>query len=131
MNTLLGIGELNWHRSERITDRYGSVGLFCGDKTIELNSAMELQGLTGKLICRVIEARKSPHIGDFMRGLFPETPEIGEELTLGEGIFFVEMNKDGFYVGLEPSDGRESDWLNPKNLYRAHSQTVSLHFVVN
>ncbi len=76
----------------------------------------------------MLEARKSEHIGDLFRGFFPETPEVGEEIILGEGSVFYMQEDDRIYIGLKPNDGREKDWLDPKKLYRAHAQYVELYF---
>ncbi len=35
---------------------------------------------------------------------------------------------DRTYIGLKPGDGRKTDWLDPKKLYRAHAQYVELYF---
>ena len=121
---LLGTGVLNWDRTERITDRYGAVHLSNqpeGGK--QLKFLMNLEGQKVALIAVVKETRESPHIGDFFRGLYPETPYVGENILLGTGTLFF----DEASVGLKPDDGRDSDWLNPKALYRLHYQTVELY----
>jgi hypothetical protein len=120
---LIGTGILNWPRFERISDRYGSINLNePGDVTIELSSVTGY----GQLVAEVKEIRQSRHVGDFCRELSPTTPTLGEILILGEGrVFFDDYNT----VGLKPADGRNSDWLNPKVLYRLHEQTVDLYFV--
>ena len=76
----------------------------------------------------MLEARKSEHVGDLFRGFFPETPEVGEEIILGEGSVFYMQEDDRIYIGLKPNDGRKKDWLDPKKLYRAHAQYVELYF---
>lgn len=122
---LLGTGVLNWDRGERVSDRYGSVKLYLSTKSDEtLLSYQGEVGQKGRLIASVIENRKSNHIGDFFHGFFPEKPEVGELIVLGEGVLFLENNA----VGLKPDDGREIFWLDPKMLYRAHFQTVELYF---
>lgn len=122
----LGTGRLNWHRGERITDRYGSVGLWpeTGEQTLALDEACA--GVRGRLVAVVIEARRSTHIGDLFRGLGPGDAKVGDRIELGIGTVFFESNDDCRYVGLRPDDGREHDWLDPEALYRAHSQTVEL-----
>ena len=128
---LIGTGILSWPRYERIGDRYGLVGLFPRDNEDEDALPMDivpLDGFKGQLIAKVLEARKSKHIGDFFRGFFPTTPEVGEEIILGEGTVFYEAVDDEIFIGLKPEDGRKTDWLDPEKLYRAHQQYVELYF---
>ncbi len=126
---LIGKGDLNWRRGERVSDRYGSVCLYelnptFPEETVKLN---RYEGY-GKLIAIIKETRKSDHIGDMFRGLHPSTPEIDEVIELGEGTIFYGVDEYGDMVGLKPADNREEDWLNPQSLYRCHSQTVELYF---
>jgi hypothetical protein len=79
----------------------------------------------GSLVAEVIATRKSTHIGDLFRGIFPSTPKLGARIVLGHGALFYNGNQ----VGLKPDDGRENDWLDPHSLYQAHDQTVRLIFV--
>lgn len=125
VGTVLGEGRLNWRPSERVSDRYGSVGLWERGKEVGefLPIAPVVEG-RGRLVAEVLEARQSSHMGDFFRGFFPETPEVGERIVLGEGLVFFEEG----HVGLYPEDERESDWLDPKMLYRTHDQDVRLIF---
>lgn len=129
MTVKLGEGFLNWHRAERITDRYGAIMLFKDANpeddanTIALTSVEE--STYGELFVVIKETRESHHIGDWARGLYPSTPKQGSRLSLGKGtLFFDEHNQ----VGLKPTDGRDHDWLNPRNLYKAHEQLVELYF---
>jgi hypothetical protein len=131
--TEIGVGTLNWNRGERIGDRYGAVGLWPGDESsIEVEYSLPLnlppEGKRGRLVAHVLATRESGHIGDLMRGLYPQTPEVGEIILLGEGTVFWEADKDGRRIGLRPDDGRDHDWLDPEALYRAHDQTVRLLF---
>lgn len=87
-----------------------------------------LDGVTGQLIAKVLKVRESKHIGDLFRGFFPTTPEVGEEIILGEGDVFYEVVEGEVHIGLRPRDGRKKDWLDPKKLYRAHAQYVELYF---
>lgn len=131
LKTSLGTGLFSWNRHERVSDRYGAVTLLDGnDKAIQAVPA-NLIGHKGKLIAEVRETRQSQHIGDFFRGLSPETPEIGESITLGTGTLFEEPaeGQANRAVGLKPEKRRESDWLNPKAMYRCHDQTVELFFL--
>jgi len=131
VGTVLGEGRLNWRTFERVSDRYGSVGLWeRGKEVVDHHYLGEILPIApvvegrGRLVAEVLEARQSSHVGDFFRGFFPETPEVGERIVLGEGLVFF----DEGHVGLYPEPHRESDWLNPEMLYRAHDQDVRLIF---
>lgn len=106
MRELIGQGVLNWNRTERVCDRYGAVHL---SETIDSEPPLALNqsfvGNYGKLIAVVTEARESRHIGDFFRGVFPETPGVDDEIELGEGTLFFE----GTEVGLMPADRRDPE----------------------
>lgn len=126
----LGTGILIWPTRERRTDRYGIVrletrlaeSLYDSSESIVLSK--KRAGRSGKLVAIVRETRPSRHIGDLFRNIFPETPQVGERIVLGEGRLFFEDE----CVGLKPTDGRPTDWLDPHALYRAHFQTVTLFF---
>lgn len=126
----LGHGELSWPRFERQTDRYGTVLLRTGpdgEDYVPFDSAPV--GARGQLVAVVLETRRPVHCGDLARGLMPSIPAVGEVITLGSGTLFTETNPDTGLpssVGLTPDDGREEDWLDPRSLYRCHSQTVRL-----
>lgn len=125
---LIGTGILNWPREERVHDRYGVVALYSEEDEL---LPMEVKPLKvrGQLIATVLEARQSRHIGDLFREIYPVTPEVGEEIVLGEGVVFYETHPDGrTFIGLRPEDGRRTDWLDPEKLYRAHQQYVELYF---
>jgi hypothetical protein len=131
---VLGEGILTWPRGERVSDRYGLVMLMKdGDSwtspTGYIGLDRSIDGARGTLTAEVLETRQSTHIGDLFRGLFPVTPEVGERITLGTGTVFFDRGDDHEdEIGLRPDDGRDSDWLDPKALYRAHEQTVRLTF---
>lgn len=145
---LVARGVLNWNREERITDRYGAVHFnasrpdwgkdFAGNAVEDLGAEVEclnedsaLVGRRGRLHALVVEARDSGHIGDFFRGVGPTRPEVGELVLLGEGTLFVEPREEDMgspAIGLRPVDGRESDWLDIRALYRCHEQTVEVYF---
>ena len=137
----LGEGVLTWEAYERRSDRYGCVYLM-GEggnslsteifpSKIAIGTAEMCSGKRGQLIAVVKETRRSTHIGDLFRGVAPVTPEVGEIISLGTGLFFVNgiTGTPGAAVGLRPEDGRPSDWLDIKALYRAHEQTVELFFI--
>lgn len=134
MKHVIGTGIVNWEKRERVSDRYGSIYLSdaedCLTSSIKVND--KIHGKYGKLITIVKETRKSDHIGDFARGFFPSTPNIGDEIELGRGVLFFEESSGRDYtimtVGIKPFVDRRSDWLNPESLYKVHEQTVELIF---
>jgi hypothetical protein len=122
---LVGCGVLTWCRTERISDRYGTVWLMESDSG-EPSEIVCPKG-RGKLFALVIEARKSGHIGDILRGLYPSKPTNGDRFELGEGTAFLQKMDGVICVGVKPGD-RENDWLNPECLYRCHNSLVELHW---
>ena len=127
--TTLGQGVLNWSRYERIGDRYGAVHLSTTLDSEEYATWEDAPaGTRGTLIARILQTRQSRHIGDIFRGISPSTPEVGEEIALGTGTLFTEMDDGVPRIGVMPDDGRETDWMDPRALYRCHSQTVRLEF---
>jgi hypothetical protein len=87
--------------------------------------AQSLIGKKGFLSVRITNTRDSDHIGDLFHRIFPTTPEVGEEFTLGEGTLFIHGNE----VGVRPEDeGIDTFWMNPYLLYRAESQDLNLYF---
>lgn len=141
---ILGEGVLTWCRSERTSDRYGTVYLIPeGDNSlspkpsrslIDRMKAMDLNCVPGELVAVVTEARESTHIGDLFRGIGPRKPEVGQIIVLGKGHFFYESAPEGgVQVGLRPRDWktRSNDWLDIRALYDAHEQSVRLIFHPN
>lgn len=136
---LIGKGSLSWNGAERRTDRYGSIGMFdenSVDNVITKGSYLDvdliksMEGISGSLFVIVTETRDSTHIGDLFRGIFPQTPNVRDEFTLGNGKLFQFVTGDGYkYVGVEPHDGRKNDWLDVKTLYMVHEQDVELYFI--
>jgi hypothetical protein len=59
-------------------------------------------------------------------GVFPSLPKQGERLVLGSGMACHRTDYDAEMFGVKPIDGRSSQWLNIKNLYRVHSSVVEL-----
>src|SRR3989344_6572907 len=122
----LGTGVLNWDGAERRSGRYGQVFLLPSPDSEKRVKLIQVKGdVCGRLIAIVKEARQSRHIGDLFYGVFPETPEVGQKITLGEGTLFF-RNYDT--VGVQPDDGRDTLWLDINGLYKAHEQTVTLCF---
>lgn len=142
---LIGIGVLNWDRSERISDRYGIVCLFpCAGgyngnagtpigrfAAIGATSYEPLAGTRGRLVAVVKEARESTHIGDLFHGIFPRTPKEGAEIELGNGILVFEDTPQGKGVGVRPDIETRFPWMNLRALYDCHDQTVEIWFNPN
>jgi len=127
-------GIFAWDGRERRTDRYGAIFLTTttcdgtAHSKVDL-SAVELSRFLGRRVsikARVLEARKSGHVGDLFRDIFPSTPEIGEVVDLGSGTFFIESADNRLSFGVKPDDDRRNDWFDPVKLYRLHDQTVEL-----
>ncbi len=130
----LGTGQLSWMGSERRTDRYGTVALWedatpYRDDSSLLLKTNSLTGKHGKLVATVLETRKSSHIGDLFHGYTPGSAEVGKTYQLGVGTLFEEEQYGSRTVGLKPDDGRNEFWLDPKQLYIVHQQTVRLVFI--
>jgi hypothetical protein len=131
-----GHGIFTWDGGERRSTRYGAFVLSCepvesNDRTAAYLDLKVLRALEGKRVhvrCVVVAARKSGHIGDLAHGIFPTTPEVGEEVDLGVGTLRLEPAPfDGLtQVTLVPGDGRDRVWIDPHKLYRLHDQTVDL-----
>lgn len=137
---LIGTGALTWDGVERRTDRYGTVTVHdsnADNEPITNNSHLkfdlieQLKGKSGQLIAEILETRKSTHIGDMFRRIYPSTPDKGDIIELGDGRLFVRSYSWANCIGLEPNDGRLKDWLDPVALYRCHEQTVNIYFVPN
>jgi hypothetical protein len=141
MTTLVGKGVFTWNKRERVSNRYGSFNLsfesYNGEKTkLDLDSFGILNpeyikfliDKKIKIICKVIETRKSGHIGDIFLGIFPSTPELNEVIEF-EGIFdsAVDSDMDSLSFILKPEDNRRELWLDPLKLYRLHDQTVEVY----
>ena len=84
------------------------------------------------MTCKVIAARDSDHVGDHFYGIIPTTPDVGEVIDLGVGTFRLGLipqyaEDQSISMGLEPGDGRQELWIDPRLLYRIHDQTVEVH----
>jgi len=135
----LGHGVFTWDGSERRSDRYGSFNL-CAEPysgapvakpSYDTALADKLEDKRVRLVARVVSTRKSGHIGDLFHGFHPSTPEVGEEVDLGVGIFHSEpcdYDKGVTSTSLIPGEPptRETFWLDPRKLYRLHDQTVDV-----
>ena len=135
----LGHGVFNWDGSERRSDRYGAFNL-CAEPydakvvteiTYDKALAKELEDKRVRILVKVVETRESGHLGDMFLGIRPSTPEVGEEVDLGVGLFHTEPCEwdkkvtSTFLVPGEPPT-RETFWFDPNKLYRLHDQTVDV-----
>ena len=131
-------GIFMWNSPERRTGRYGY--FFAANSTFDENYqtpiyfdsklAEELQGKRVKIQVLVKETRPSGHAGDAFLNLKPVTPEVGEEIILGVGTFTImkdNASPTGIAIGLKPSDRRHENWIDPRNFYRLHDQTVEIY----
>lgn len=122
MKKLLAKGVLTWDGAERRSDRYGA---------IHLGSPVdsELVGQRVRLTAVVTATCKSGHIGDLTLQIFPSIPNLGEIVDLGVGTLRTapcSWPDPNPVITLEPGDGRETFWFDPRKLYRLHEQTVEI-----
>lgn len=135
----LGFGIVSWGRFERIEKRYGYIVLRSkpyGDAVVESVTSdidesllQSFQGARVKIMCRVIESRKSGHCGDMFLGIFPTQPSVGDVIELGIGMLCTLPGKGcagEVQFGLAPYDARRELWIDPHLLYRLHDQTVEV-----
>jgi hypothetical protein len=133
----LAHGVFTWSGSERRSDRYGSFILLAEPygappvtvPTYDAALASRLNGKRVRIVVKVVETRRSGHIGDRFLNIYPTTPEVGEHVELGVGIFSTQPDEGDPRVTsttLAPSDGRETFWIDPRKLYWLHDQTVDV-----
>jgi hypothetical protein len=125
---LLGEGYLNWLRGERISDRYGAIHLTTAHESDDYAKIKKVKG-QGRLEAKIVKTSQSTHLGDWGRGFAPGGAKKGDTLILGEGTFFTEKSDFGTEFGVTPEDGRPSDWMDPKMLYKGHDQSVKIYWV--
>jgi hypothetical protein len=133
----VGHGIVGWSSTERRSNRYGSINLgsegYSGNGTttngMNVDRLLTMRGKRVKVMCKVIEARDSAHIGDHFLNIMPTTPDVGEDIVVGVGVLDLELSFDGvsYDLVLRPNDGREELWIDPRVLYRLHDQTVDLY----
>ncbi len=122
-------GQFGWDGCERRNDRYGNFYLD-GDGHFLSDDCEGFEGTRMKLSAVVLQVRKSRHIGDLFLGVYPSQPRVGEVIEIGTGTFRLDLLEQPpnttRSIGLEPADGREEFWIDPKILYRLHDQTVEI-----
>lgn len=134
----INMGVFMWHAEERRSSRYGGFYLCCqpynSNPVLEFIQCDEegLQALRGHKVhikAKVIDNRKSGHIGDLSLEIRPSKPEVGEVVDLGVGILELGRPLEPGYSPvffLKPGDGRRAFWLDPHKFYRLHDQTVEV-----
>lgn len=134
--TKIASGVFGWDSGERRSNRYGSIqirsspydGNVVATATFNRKAMDALTGKRVRLACSVVETRASGHIGDAFLKIKPSTPTVGDVIELGVGVLFVADGYDGLpEIGLMPEDGRRELWIDPRQLYRLHDQTVDLY----
>jgi hypothetical protein len=136
----VGHGVFGWPASERRSNRYGAIHL--SDRPYEKPAVTKveidrpalyaLNGLRVRTMCKVVETRTSGHVGDLFLGIYPSTPEVGEEVDLGAGLLTVRPSYDEWpdFVFL-PKEPRPELWLDPRKLYRLHDFTPMAELPAN
>lgn len=131
-------GIFAWGADERRSDRYGFITVTPENYDLSASSPVSiddqegfaaLAGRRARITAVVVEARRSGHIGDLFRGFHPSTPKVGKQFKLGEGTLRIKpaaWSGIGLEFGLEPDDGRQTDWFDPRKLYKLHDQTVEI-----
>lgn len=132
----IGHGVFGWDGFERRSNRYGAIHLSdtpygegpAACKVMHDKAALKkLSGKRVRITAKVIENRKSGHLGDASLKIVPSQPDVGEEIDLGVGEFEVTVGYDGSPdILLKPSDGRDEFWMDPRKFYRLHDQTVDV-----
>lgn len=133
---LIAKGIFCWTSTERRTQRYGSIHV--SDSPYEESARAEVyydevtltewRGQRVRLTARVVESRPSTHAGDRAIDVKPVQPTVGEVVDLGVGVLSTDVSLDGLPdILLVPVDGRERFWIDPRQLYRLHDQTVEIY----
>lgn len=133
--TKIAQGIFCWDATERRSDRYGCFYVndssYDGKKTLIQKvypSSKKFDGKRVKITIKVLENRPSGHIGDAFLGLVPDPLAAGKTLELAIGTLRIVKNYDGnpaFEV--HPDKSRETFWIDPRNFYKLHDQTVEVH----
>ena len=133
----IGRGVFSWDSTERRSNRYGSFHLadrpYDGEDreevALDIQACRDLCGKRVHLVADVVATRESGHIGDVFLGIYPSKPQPGERIDLGVGVLDLTPSwEEGSYdIVLKPEDGRAELWIDPRQLYRLHDQTVNIH----
>lgn len=85
-------------------------------------------GMFGRLIVEVTEIEDSEEEARLGSKIPANVAEVGDELVLGTGELFTEEDEGIVSIGINPADGRETEWLDVANLRSVHRQMVKLFF---
>ncbi|MEU1761262.1 hypothetical protein [Micromonospora sp. NPDC005652] len=126
----IGRGRVATHSGERHTDRYGLLYLVDDSASSDRPHLVDLDlgeyaGRLGALYAEVV----GPGLdvgGD-------EKASVGDVVRLGDGELFTESagrnsGVDVMGVGVQPTNGRETNWMDPMALYRVRHRPVRLFF---
>ena len=137
---ILGSGILGSTPFERHTDRYGTVHLTILDsvpgetppaRTVLVPGTTSRivawdhapLGVAGTLVAHIIATTHN-------RDIWGQLPKPGERIVLGSGTLFTESYAGAPVIGVNPADGRETDWMNCDAIGRCRDQLVRLAFEV-
>jgi hypothetical protein len=123
--TLLGPGILAWNRSERTTNRYGSIYLHHNKRRIKLIKPARTEG---RLLARIIGVKPTGDSGDWRNGIPParrrSPPSSGQEIYLTEKGT-IKLVDDMLHF--MPSDHRQSLRMNPRALWQCRHHLIELY----
>jgi hypothetical protein len=80
-------------------------------------------GVAGTLVAHIIATTHN-------RDIWGQLPKPGERIVLGSGTLFTESYAGAPVIGVNPADGRETDWMNCDAIGRCRDQLVRLAFEV-
>lgn len=132
---LVASGIFGWDGFERRTNRYGSFVISNESfghvmSNVYYKDFTHLNSKRVHVFAKVIENRKSEHIGDMSLKLFPKMPNVGDIIDLGVGIFsYAPCKWDDAFIefAISPEDGRAVFHIDPKLFYILHDQTVEIY----
>jgi len=133
---LIATGIFMWYGYERQSDRYGafyaSPTSFEGEtpKVPVVTHTDVIESLLTRrvrIVAKVVERRKSGHVGDDFHKLKPKPAKVGAEVEVGIGLLHTH-GEDGFtFIELRPEDGRSVFWCDPRRFFELHDQTVEIY----
>lgn len=136
---LLGSGIVTWDSEERVSNRYGAFTLTEDNYNHDAHApvtfdteGLKLSGLLGKRVkitCLVTESRPSGHAGDKPLRLEPVQPAVGAIIEVGIGILEtapMQFANPAPAIMLRPEIDRAELWIDPRQLYQLHDQTVQV-----
>jgi len=140
--TYFGRGVVALHPDGRAHGRYGLVGLrgFTPDRLAasgwDVRRDVLADAEAGPVVSLVVvveAARKSHHVGDWRRDLYPVQPDRGERVVFGPGLVVtaparqVDEVAGGIWFGLDTPYPVRAPAADPAALYRLVDQTVAAY----